>query len=155
MRGLASILCLSLVGLIAGCGGGSDETTSIPEPTVSPGAPPTTTPTTPKKDKGKKGKPTTPAPAPSPLAAETQCGTILFKPQGKNVPISALNLPCAKAQAYAKKFVSGELPSQENLPPGWKIGECTGILDAPATPGEPNSPRCTHGNQAFTIHLPQ
>jgi hypothetical protein len=149
---------LLLAAAVAGCGG-SDKTAAT-QPTVLPPPPPTTTTATTATTKKPKKKHAKAAPKPvvpvKKLAPpEVPCGKIYFSGLGQNVPVSAAALPCGSAKSYAKRFVSTEQPSQKYLPPGWRLADCTGINDAPPTPGEPNSPRCHRGQQAFTIHFPK
>jgi hypothetical protein len=163
-RSLVALLVLGAV-CAAGCGGGGGGSSSTAANTPVNTAVPTqaqTTPTTPKKKaKPKQAKPNkgvtpTPKPAPSnPVSTETSCGKVALGGQFQaSYVVSSTGLPCAKASPYAQKFASGDQPSQANLPAGWQISACTGIGDRGQTPGHPNWPRCSHGSQSFTIHLP-
>jgi hypothetical protein len=151
------------VACAAGCGGGGGSSSTATTPVSTAVTPTQTQPrvTTPKKAKPKHAKPkkaVTPAPKPqpsNPVATETTCGKVALGGQFQaSYVVSATGLPCAKASAYAQKFASGDQPSQANLPPGWQLSACTGIGDRGQTPGHPNWPRCSHGSQSFTIHLP-
>ena len=157
----ALTLCVVLAALAlaaVGCGGGSNSSGSIPTITAPTGtgtgaSTGKTGPTRAKKSGGPKSASASGgAAAPVP---EKKCGKIFFAGTESQVPVSAVALPCPTALAYAKRFVKSEQPSQQNLPSGWLLKDCTGINDAPPTPGDPNAPRCHHGRQAFTIHVSQ
>ncbi|MDX6663037.1 MAG: hypothetical protein QOG09_1139 [Solirubrobacterales bacterium] len=146
--------------LAGGCGGGGGpDTTAAPVANSTPTTatqPTQPVKTTPARTQTGKAKPvTTPKKPAIPVVREVACGKIYFSGLGRDVPVSAAGVPCGSALSYAKRFVSTDQPSQKNLPAGWKLGDCTGINDAPPTPGEPNSPRCSSGQRAFTIHFPQ
>jgi hypothetical protein len=152
------LLLLAAAAALAGCGGGDETQTSAP--IVTPNIPTTaTTQTATQPKKKKKTKTTTTADktnnTPEAVASEQACGTVYFPDYGSNVRVTARALPCPTAKAYAKKFISHTPPSQKYLPQGWKLSECSGIAGSQDTPTESNSPRCRHGEQAFTVRIPQ